>query len=356
MIYKFEGKSIPTIWPWVLDTILDEGKIISPRGLPTKEISPVIMQVTRPRERLFGHPHRKEVSIFTYIEGLWMLLGEETPDRVVHYVSNMKQFVNEDEDRFDGAYGPRMVRLAPLQRFTEGNRLDFELPKKECYTLNQLNMVYDRLSRDPNSRQAIVVINNPLFDWSRNSKDIPCTLSFQFLIRDNKLDMIATMRSQDAWWGMVYDQSEFQWFQEIIAGWLGIDVGTYTHVVGSLHLYKKFWAKAQTVVNEDYDWNLYDYVKPLDARLDYQTFNWHLKLLDMIETIYRNDLRQLLLPESFQLDKYSINSFYDNLMRIIQAYNLKLKGLHKAAFNLLESPHSSGCTDLDYIYYKRWKK
>jgi thymidylate synthase len=90
-------------------------------------------------------------------------------------------------------------------------------------SLDQFRECFSRLRDDPDTRQAVVIIHNPIYDWSTRSKDLPCTLAFQFLLRDKKLDMIATMRSQDAWWGFVYDTGEFQWFQEIMAGWLGVN-------------------------------------------------------------------------------------------------------------------------------------
>ena len=61
----------------------------------------------------------------------------------------------------------------------------------------------------------------------------------QFLIRKDKLNLITTMRSNDAYLRMPYDLYTFTMLQEIMADKLGIDVGTYTHVVNSLHIYKK---------------------------------------------------------------------------------------------------------------------
>jgi thymidylate synthase len=45
------------------------------------------------------------------------------------------------------------------------------------------------------------------------------------------------MRSNDLLWGFPYDINGFCFIQEFLASVLGLELGTYTHIVGSLHLY-----------------------------------------------------------------------------------------------------------------------
>ncbi len=58
------------------------------------------------------------------------------------------------------------------------------------------------------------------------------------------------MRSNDAIWGLPYDVFFFTMLQELLACELGRQLGTYTHVVGSLHLYENHYALASRVVQE----------------------------------------------------------------------------------------------------------
>ena len=328
-MYLFKGNSIPSLYTKILSTILDEGIEVGPRGMKTKELSPVCIEVTNPRQRLFGHPHRKEVSIFTYIEGLWILLGEATPDRVVHYVPAMANFVNEETGKFDGAYGPA-IDLSKYNYIMTG--------------ANQLNQVYLRLKENPDTRQAVVIINNP-FLHTLPTKDYPCTLSFQFLLRNNKLDMITTMRSQDAWLGLVYDTGEFQWFQEILAGWLGVELGRYIHIDGSFHLYERDWAKAKEVVDNDSNFNIYNQAEVYDARISKEEWNKILKTLALWETTCRTGRFESVVSES------KPNKFYVNLEQMIMAYNFRLLGYKKEAYNIVKDNRS----DLGIIYEKRWR-
>ncbi|MGB1450526.1 MAG: thymidylate synthase, partial [Marinirhabdus sp.] len=61
----------------------------------------------------------------------------------------------------------------------------------------------------------------------------------QFLIRENKLDLITTMRSNDMIWGLPNDIFLFTMIQEILASELKIESGNYYHQANSLHIYKR---------------------------------------------------------------------------------------------------------------------
>ncbi|WP_161597558.1 thymidylate synthase [Fluviispira multicolorata] len=60
------------------------------------------------------------------------------------------------------------------------------------------------LKRKKHTKQAILHYNIPSNIWL-NSKDIPCTVSSQIIIREDKLDMIIFQRSSDIYTGIIYD-------------------------------------------------------------------------------------------------------------------------------------------------------
>lgn len=68
---------------------------------------------------------------------------------------------------------------------------------------------------------------------------MPCTTTLQFLLREGRLHIIATMRSNDAYLGLPHDVFCFTMLQEMVARILGVDLGSYRHFVGSMHLYDK---------------------------------------------------------------------------------------------------------------------
>ena len=104
------------------------------------------------------------------------------------------------------------------------------------YGFNQLNYVIKLLQENPNTRQAVIHIKEPN---NKPSKDVNCTVCLQFFIRDNKLYLTTYMRSNDLWMGFPYDVFQFTNFQILVAMYLGIEIGTYTHIAGSLHLYER---------------------------------------------------------------------------------------------------------------------
>jgi hypothetical protein len=72
-----------------------------------------------------------------------------------------------------------------------------------------------------------------------------CATQVQFLLRQGKLDMITTMRSNDVWHGLPYNLFQFGMLQCTLANTLGVKPGRYTHNAGSMHLYKRHWEKAR---------------------------------------------------------------------------------------------------------------
>lgn len=104
------------------------------------------------------------------------------------------------------------------------------------YGFDQWKYILDMLSKNPNSRQAVIHIKEAS---NKSSKDVNCTVCCQFFIRDNKLYMTTYMRSNDIWMGFPYDVFQFTAMQILLSMQLGVELGTYTHIAGSLHMYKR---------------------------------------------------------------------------------------------------------------------
>ena len=105
------------------------------------------------------------------------------------------------------------------------------------------------LEKDPNTRQAVIHIKEPRNVINNPTKDLNCTLTLQFLIRDNKLHLITNMRSNDIWLGLPYDVFNFTCMQIQMAMELGVDVGNYYHNVGSFHMYARDYEKLKETIN-----------------------------------------------------------------------------------------------------------
>lgn len=186
-----------------------------PRGLKVKESLGVSFTIQNPRDRITNNSIRQMSLSFAFGEFLWYLRGSDRLD-IIAYYSKMYPNFSDDKVTVNGAYGTRIF----------GGKL------------SQWEQVKSILKKDSDSRQAIISIYQPR-DLFILSSDIPCTCVLQYMIRDGKLYGITYMRSNDMFLGMPYDVFSFTMFQEMLALELNVELGTYTHMVGSLHLYEQ---------------------------------------------------------------------------------------------------------------------
>ena len=204
-----EASHIDELYRQVVTLIDKQPQYISkPRGMEIKERIGQVCVLTDPRNCLMTIPQRKLSYQFAVIEKMEYLYGKHDAERIKAYNKNIGNYAGE-YGYFDGNYA---------QRFNFW-----------------LDHVYGLLKNDPDTRQAVISI----YDQTarHQSKDIPCTLTLQFFIREGKLHLIASMRSNDLLWGFPYDVNAFCFIQEVLASWLGVELGTYQHNVGSMHIY-----------------------------------------------------------------------------------------------------------------------
>lgn len=200
-----------------------EGDVIAPRGLATREVLGPTFRLLDARRNLITWPRRGLNYAFSVAEWLWMLLGRNDVATIGYFNKNIAKF-SDDGVTFAGAYGPRFAE--------------------------QLAYVVAALRADPATRQAVLTFWKPA---PAPSKDIPCTVSIQFLLRGGALHAHGFMRSNDAWLGFPYDLFNFTQLQAYVAALVGVPTGTYTHTVGSFHIYEPDWGKAHTVLDDPGD-------------------------------------------------------------------------------------------------------
>lgn len=129
----------------------------------------------------------------------------------------------------EGAYGPRFFSM----------RGD----------IDQFQNVETLLRQSPGSRRAVIQLFNAE-DIARRHKEIPCTTTLQFHLRDGQLHMSVTMRSNDAYYGLPHDVFCFTMLQEMMARRLEVELGEYYQYVGSMHLYEEMLERAEAYIDE----------------------------------------------------------------------------------------------------------
>jgi len=201
----------------LVNHIINKGESVSARGIPTRELTAVTLIVPNTLEPLLPVGVGRGVNLkLAALEALQLISGTPRSDLVRVAAPTFENVLVDATDPDYGAYGPRVVQ--------------------------QLADCIELLKEDPSSRQAIAVI------WTkadlRHIGDKPCTVFFQFLIRESghgfpALEMHTHMRSQDVWLGVPYDFFMFTQLQHTIAYELHMPVGRYVHHATSLHIYER---------------------------------------------------------------------------------------------------------------------
>ena len=119
---------------------------------------------------------------------------------------------------------------------------------KMAYTYNeriwqndQLEKIIARLKEDHDSRQLWLSIWDPNTDTNKlgGISRVPCSLGYNFQFRDGKLNMHYVMRSCDFNTHFINDVYLATKLLEYVANEVGMEVGSFTHTMFSLHVYKK---------------------------------------------------------------------------------------------------------------------
>lgn len=211
------------------------------RGYTCYEIGePVLFKILNPRSRIVTIEERKWNPFLPFIESLWIASGRNNIEMPAFYVKKLKDF--SDDGKFMRAgYGPRIRGFNNSVEDYEVSTLD----KTNSYSVDQLFFVFKELSRDKNSRRAIITIGDPNKDnfskglKIKKTKDFPCTRSLHFLVNNNKLDLVVHMRSNDFLWGAsAVNIFNFTFIQEYLASMLGFDLGCYYHIANNIHYYE----------------------------------------------------------------------------------------------------------------------
>lgn len=205
-----------------------KNKIVAHRG-EAREMTGVLLHITNPRSRLSRT--EKKGHIFSCLgELLWYLSGSNAVDFISYYVN---RYADESDDgqTIYGGYGPRLFRMAGEH--------------------DQVDNVLRLLRTSPTSRRAVIQLFDAA-DIAYRHKEVPCTCTLQFVVRDGRVHMFTYMRSNDAFLGLPHDVFAFTMLQEIVARSLGFDVGTYKHAVGSLHLYDAHSRDAEEYIAEGF--------------------------------------------------------------------------------------------------------
>lgn len=221
MLTTFEGNSANAVWIKAYRHIRTNGQHQPGRGGATREILHATLSISDPRQRWILSRAPAINPAFAIAEVVWMINGRNDRKFLSYWNKSLSQFVGRTL-QLHGAYGHRLIHH---------------------FGFNQLLRASQILAAAPHSRQLVLQIWDPISDFplksgKERSRDIPCNVLSMLKVRDQKLEWMQIMRSNDLFRGLPYNLVQFTSMQEIIAGWLGIRMGTFNQVSDSLHVYE----------------------------------------------------------------------------------------------------------------------
>jgi len=224
------GTTIDTIFNQSLQLLRDEPSTSSRNGQMRQMVGCQI-KLYNPAACVLQNTTRRANPSYAAGELLWYLRQSKSLEIIKHYTKNYGRF-SDDGLTLNGAYGHRLGEIAR----SRGHE-------------HFIPFIISWLCRDVDTRRLFLPIYQPQ-DVDLQSLDIPCTTGLQFVINNGKLDLVVNMRSNDVWLGLPYDIFCFCAIQCLVAFYGGFKLGTYTHSVGSLHLYdRNFDAAKEALTN-----------------------------------------------------------------------------------------------------------
>lgn len=191
------------------------GQSVTVRGAGTRELLSRTLTIERPMERFITIPGRRNDPFATIAESMWVLSGRDDVSFLSRYLPRAPQF-SDDGIHWRGAYGPRL---------------------RDWSGVDQVDEVRKLLLEDPLTRRAVMSIFDPARDYVE-TRDVPCNNWLHFVQRDGALHLNVVVRSNDLIWGFS-GINTFEWsvLHEMMAHWVGANVGPMTFFVSSLHYY-----------------------------------------------------------------------------------------------------------------------
>lgn len=220
----FRGRTANAAWLSALEGFREDEGVgkHSGRGGSTSEILHASFVVDQPRERFVVSREPAMNPAFALAEVIWIVNGRQDAEFVNFWNPKLPRFAGEGPT-YHGAYGFRL---------------------RSGYEVDQIKRAFQALKSNEGTRQVVLQIWDPRLDLPTiagepRARDIPCNVCSLLKVRDGRLDWTQIMRSNDLILGFPHNVVQFTYLQEFMAGWLGCEVGVYTHLSDSLHVYDR---------------------------------------------------------------------------------------------------------------------
>ncbi|MGY1502932.1 thymidylate synthase [Streptomyces sp. QTS52] len=205
---------------------------IDARGNAAREVIGVAFRLCDPRQRLPFLARRKANPVFHYAEALWYLAGRRDLEMIGYYAPSMRSSSPDGVHLGGSAYG--YILFTPAA----GD------------TVSPFDRVIDLLRTETDSKRGFLPVFAAGELAANDNPDVACLSGLHLLARDGRLHMVCHMRANDLDCGLLSDVFSFTMIQEYAAIQLGLELGTYTHFIGSAHVCDRNTERVRQVRNE----------------------------------------------------------------------------------------------------------
>ncbi|MFD8965095.1 thymidylate synthase [Streptomyces sp. NPDC059568] len=205
---------------------------IAARGNDAQEVIGVGFRLPDPRQRLPYLVTRRANPVFQFAEALWYLAGRRDLEMIGYYAPSMRSSSPDGVHLGGSAYG-----------YTLFNPADGD-------TVSPFDRVLELLRTETDSKRGYLPVFSAAELAVSDNPDMACLAGLHLLVRGGRLHMVCNMRANDLDCGLLSDVFSFTMIQEYAAVQLGLELGTYTHFIGSAHVNDRNAERVKKVLAE----------------------------------------------------------------------------------------------------------
>ncbi len=322
MISYFSGPTADNVWQQVAHAV-QESRLVRKqqgRGGLTSELLHVAVSIECPTQRWVTSRLPAMNFPFALAEVVWFISGRRDLRFLQFWNRGLSNYVGAHPE-IHGAYGYRV---------------------RAHLGIDQLKRAYQTLTHNPESRQVVLQywdsgIDSALADGTPSAPDIPCNVASMLKMRDGRLEWTQMVRSHDLFLGVPYNFVQFTTLQEVMAGWLGVECGSYNQFSDSLHVYHKDAMSVASSLNK----RATKVVPNTDClKLSFDESVWAFGELE-------RRIEAIIDPTAYPIDIYKICEWdeapraYRNILNILVAESLRRRGESEVAADVASKSSNS---------------
>ncbi len=213
---EIKEKTVLDAWKKALRYILENGTDFVDRDERNcRETLNLTIIVEEPEE-----DYEKPIDMMQQFE--WVYPSKEELESII--------LSKEQPASYEYSYGPRIFNFKGV---------------------DQINtFIIPLLKKDPTSRRAVITLFDPSTDSNLLSKNVPSLLYIYFKIKEDRLTLTCSIRSNDlfiGWPGNIY---QIVVLQKHVAELLGIKIGAFTTISGSAHLFHEHFEMVESILKK----------------------------------------------------------------------------------------------------------